>query len=321
MIIFSPPNAPCEEEYWEALIEGGEDGGRAAPPLPTEIVWRMLGVELLEPSEDQDCSWQAARCAMLEERWLDLPIVGYNRGGLLVDWNGRQGFVPASHLADLPAYSDEHEREEAMARRVGQVMRLKIIEVDPDRSRLVLSERATRSDEEHRQELLNALTPGEIRTGTVTNLCSFGAFVDLDGIEGLVHISEISWGRVDHPSDQLSPGQQIQVYVLNVDRERGRVGLSIKRARSDPWETLPERYQPGQVVKASITNIVEFGAFAQVEEGVEGLIHISEMGAGDCSHPSNVIQEGQMVYVRILNLDSERKRLGLSLRQTELLEH
>jgi small subunit ribosomal protein S1 len=321
MINFSPPNAPFEEGYWEALINGGESGGKAAPPIPSEDFWIGLDLSssLDEPKETLISSvediWERAMDAMRQEDLLKLPVVGYNRGGLLVDWDGCQGFVPSSHLADLSPYLDEKERENELQERLDQVLCLKVIEVDPGRSRLILSERATRSDEERRQMLLNQLNPGDIRKGRVTNLCSFGAFVDLGGVEGLVHISEISWGRVNHPSDVLRPGEEAEVYVLNVDEDRGRIGLSIKRALPDPWEGLEDRYHPGEMIDAVITNVVNFGAFAQVEDGVEGLIHVSELAEGSFLHPRNVVREGEHVRVRILNVDGNRRRLGLSLRR------
>jgi small subunit ribosomal protein S1 len=165
--------------------------------------------------------------------------------------------------------------------------------------------------------LLDSLSPGDICQGHVTNLCSFGAFVDLGGAEGLVHVSELSWGRVEHPSDVLEPAQPVEVYVLNVDRERGRVGLSIKRLRPDPWQFVEERYQVGQVLEVVVTHVVDFGAFARVEDGLEGLIHVSELAEGDFLHARNVVQEGDVVTVRILNIDGERRRMGLSLRQVE----
>lgn len=323
MSVFSSPQAPLEEEYWDALMRDGENSQLTAPPIPSNERW--LGLASSAPETESaareasaDDFWAAAFEAMNAETVLELPVVGYNRGGVLVSWNGTQGFVPASHLAELSAYLDETEREAALQETVGSSLCLKVIEVDPDRSRLILSERATRSDEENRQELLQQLEPGSIRQGTVTNLCSFGAFVDLSGVEGLVHISEISWGRVDHPSDVLSPGQEVEVYVLNVDNDRGRVGLSLKRAQPDPWEALEERYHPGQVVEAVVTNVVDFGAFAEVEEGVEGLIHVSELAEGRFVHPNNVVQEGDRVYARVLNVSSKRRRLGLSLRQVPI---
>jgi small subunit ribosomal protein S1 len=151
----------------------------------------------------------------------------------------------------------------------------------------------------------------------VANLCSFGAFVDLGGVEGLVHVSELSWGRIDHPGDVLEPDQSVEVYVLNVDRERGRVGLSVKRLRPDPWQSVEQRYHVGQTVESVVTNVVDFGAFARVEEGLEGLIHISELAEGNFLHPRNVVQEGDVVTVRVLNIDSEKRRMGLSLRRAE----
>jgi len=319
MLEFSPPEMPLEEEYWRALVEGGEYGGPAAPPASPQEVWRMLGLGTGDASPGSavvgpNGGWEEALRAMETEAVLELPVVGYNRGGLLVEWDGRQGFVPASHLEGLSTYVDEWEREQELRARLGQVLRLRVIEVDPERSRLVLSERATRADEARRQALIEQLQPGDIRKGRVTNLCSFGAFVDLGGVEGLVHVSEISWGRVGHPADLLRPGQEIEVFVLNVDQERGRVGLSIKRTRPDPWRSVDERYVVGQVVEGVVTNVVDFGAFVQVEEGIEGLIHVSEMAEGDFMDPYRAVREGQVVRARVIEVDGARHRLRLSLR-------
>jgi small subunit ribosomal protein S1 len=325
MITFSAPNAPCEEEYWESLIDDGEFSTTAAPPASATEIWATLGLaaaeELRTPTQGLAAlSWEEAARAMREETRLRLPVVGHNRGGVIVDWGGRQGFVPASHLEDLSPYLDEREREGELQSMVGRTLELKAIEVDPERNRLVLSERATRSDEELRQRILEHLVPGQVCSGHITNFCSFGAFVDLGGMEGLVHISEISWGRVHHPSDLLASGQTVDVYVLNVDRERGRIGLSIKRAQPDPWQTLEERYHTGQIVEAVITNVVDFGAFAQVEDGIEGLIHVSELAEGNFLHARSVVHEGEVVRARILNVDGRQRRLGLSLRQVEPVE-
>lgn len=318
---FLPADAPYTEEYWQTLVEEGECSHHTAPPADPESVWRGLGIgseaEALTapPSSPDDGRWTAAVRAMEEGAVLTLPVVGYNRGGLLVEWNGSQGFVPVSHLADLSPYLDEREREDALRTRVGQTLRLRVIEVDPERQRLVFSERATHSEEQRRKALLERLQPGDVCTGRVTNICSFGAFVDLGGLEGLIHISELSWNRVNHPAQVLRPGQEVQVSVLNVDRERGRVGLSLKRVQPDPWRTIEERYQVGQMVQGVITNVVEFGAFAQVEEGVEGLIHLSELAEGHFLHPRNVVREGMTVRMRVIYVDAARRRLGLSLRQ------
>jgi len=161
------------------------------------------------------------------------------------------------------------------------------------------------------------LRKGDICEGRVTNLCDFGAFVDLGGLEGLIHISELSWGRVGHPRDLLTRGDVIKVYVMEVNQDRGRVALSLKRLQPDPWETVEQRYHVGQMVEGVITNVVDFGAFACVEEGLEGLIHVSELAEGQFLHPRNVVQEGEHVRARILNIDGRARRLGLSLRQLE----
>ena len=200
---------------------------------------------------------------------------------------------------------------------VGARLRLKIIELDPDQNRFVLSERATSRDEDLRQTFLDRLSPGDICRGVVTNLCSFGAFVDLGGLEGLIHVSELSWGRVEHPKDVLETGQPVEVYVINVDRNRGRVGLSLKRLQPDPWLFVEERYQVGQVVEGVITHVVDFGAFARVEDGLEGLIHVSELADRDILNPRSVVNVGDTVKALVINVDSERRRMGLSLRQID----
>jgi small subunit ribosomal protein S1 len=200
---------------------------------------------------------------------------------------------------------------------VGDQIALKVIELDPARDRFVLSERASLLDENHRQDLLEILCPGDIRNGRVTNLCSFGAFVDMGGVEGLIHISELSWGRVDHPGDVLEPDQTVDVYVLNIDRDRSRVGLSLKRLQPDPWLSVEDRYHVGQLVEGVVTHVVDFGAFVRIEDGLEGLIHISELAEGQFLHPRNVVREGESVTTCVLNIDSDRRRMGLSLRRVE----
>jgi small subunit ribosomal protein S1 len=194
-------------------------------------------------------------------------------------------------------------------------LKLKVIELDSEEERFILSERVTTDEEQRRVELLSQMQPGKVHQGYVTNLCSFGAFIDLGGVEGLVHISELSWGRVDHPRDVLKRGQAVQVYVLNVDPAEGRVGLSLKRLQPDPWETVEKRYRTGQLIKGTVTNVVNFGAFARIEEGLEGLIHVSELAEGNFLHPRNVVQEGEIVIARVLSIDSRRRRMALSLRQ------
>ncbi len=307
--------SPPDEGYWEALLHDGENG-RAATLATQTDPWSKEALNVSAPvgpmvTEDK---WRDARETMERGEVLELPVVGCNRGGVLVGWNGLRGFVPASHLVSLSPFADEGERYSELRRLIGSRLRLKVIELDPEHGRFVLSERASRLDESRRQELLDTLHPGDICQGRVTSLCSFGAFVDLGGVEGLVHVSELSWGRVEHPSDALEPNQSVEVYVLNIDREHGRVGLSIKQLQPDPWQSVEERYHVDQVVEGIITHVVDFGAFTRVEEGLEGLIHVSELAEGNFFHPRNVVQEGDVVNARILSIDSERRRMGLSLR-------
>jgi small subunit ribosomal protein S1 len=313
-----PGSAPPDEMYWEALLHDAEEQGET--PKIDWAPWIEGGFDGPDPPAPvgpvvHEDPWEDARGAMERGEVLELPVVGCNRGGVLVQWNGLHGFVPASHLVSLSPSTDKTERRAELEQLIGTRLSLKIIELESEQQRFVLSERASRHDEYGRQESMDSLLPGDIHQGRVTNLCSFGAFVDLGGVEGLVHVSEISWGRVDHPGDVLKRGQEVEVYVINVDRERGRVGLSIRRLKPNPWQLVEENYHVGQVVKGVITHVVDFGAFARVEEGLEGLIHISELDEENVLHPRDVVQEGDIVNVHILSIDGEHRRMGLSLRQ------
>ncbi len=315
-----PASAPLSEAYWQALLREGERGP-AAPTVDPEDLWDQRvpnedeASEILTETVDAENLWQQARSAMDEGELLELPVVGSNRGGLLVGWNGLRGFVPASHLLEVPPSLDEQARQEELRRLVGSRLTLKIIELDPDQDRFVLSERATQDAGDGREALLSQLHPGDICHGRVTNLCSFGAFVDLGGFEGLVHISELSWGRVGHPSDVLEPGQQVEVHVLNVEPERERVGLSIKRLQPNPWQSVEDRYQVGDTVNGTITHVVDFGAFVRVEEGLEGLIHVSELASDKPCDPREILRAGNVVSVQVLSIDGPRRRMGLRLEE------
>ena len=245
---------------------------------------------------------------------IDLKAIGYNRGGLLVEWQSLRGFVPASQLIDFPSTSDEFTRKKLLMTRIGEVLPLRVIELSEEQNRLILSERAARALPGERADILTRLRSGDTVEGIVTNLCDFGAFVDLGGLEGLIHISELSWGRVGHPAEILERGQTVRAYVLEVSRDNGRIALSLKRLHPDPWETVGERYHIGETVEGVITNVVDFGAFARIEEGLEGLIHVSELAEGHFLHPRNVVSEGQHISARILSIDGRARRLGLSLR-------
>ncbi|MFQ6057541.1 MAG: 30S ribosomal protein S1 [Anaerolineae bacterium] len=262
--------------------------------------------------------WQRARELHEKGELFEGEVVGYNKGGLLVSFGRLQGFVPRSHIVNLGSRTKGSSPMERMAQLVGQRLPLKVIEVSRRRRRLILSERAAWREWRQRckERLLEELEPGQVRHGTVSSVCDFGAFVDLGGADGLIHVSELSWDRGLHPRQVLRAGQEVDVYILRVDRERKRIGLSLKRLRPDPWTTAEERYQVGQLVQGTVTNVVEFGAFARLEEGIEGLIHVSELAEENPVHPRQVVQEGDVLTLRVISLDAGRRRIGLSLKQT-----
>lgn len=312
---------PQEDEgYWQALLEQGEvaapwpSSPRPRRPAAIRAAGNAGGPSEKAPEATPSEEWQRLQEAMAKGEVLHLPVIGHNRGGLLVRCGSLEGFVPSSHLIDLPRQLQPAERLEELARRKGQELDLYVIEVDPAQQRLVLSQRSPRVANRS-GEALHAIRPGSILRGQVTNVCDFGAFVDLGGVEGLVHISEMSWGRVHHPADLLRAGQEVEVYVLSVDPAQERVALSLKRLHEDPWATVEERYRPGQIVQGVVTNVVDFGAFVKLEEGLEGLIHLSQLAEGEVQDPHELLHEGQEVTARILHIDGAHRRLGLSLRQ------
>ena len=316
------PSSP-DECYWAALLRDGENA-KGGHPVDTDVGGHLWDEHETGPSGTLDHplnyqashdDWMLAQRTYNDDKAVDLEVTGYNRGGLLVSWNSLRGFVPASQLNDFPVDVEEHVRRDTLAQYVGKHLRLRIIELDIDMNRLILSERAAQVEPGKRADILGSLSPGNVCRGVVTNLCDFGAFVDLGGLEGLIHISELSWGRVGHPRDVLGHGEEVEVYVMSVDQEQERVALSLKRLQPDPWASVEAKYQVGQVVEGVITNVVDFGAFACVEEGLEGLIHVSELAEGQFLHPRNVVNEGETIEARILNIDGQARRLGLSLRQ------
>lgn len=313
------PPLPPDESYWEALLhedDGAADGGTYAHPQGAwdDPVLAAEAARVRGPASTR-ADWEQVQRVFRDDTTVELRVVGYNRGGLLVEWNSLRGFVPASQLVDQTSGTDTQDRRQALSARVGQLIRVRVIEMEPAQNRLILSERAAQVVPGTRATILNTMQPGDVCSGRVTNLCDFGVFVDLGGVEGLVHISELSWGRVGHPSDVLKIGQTVRVYVMHVDRLQERVALSIKRLHPDPWQTVEQQYQVGQLVEGVVTNVVDFGAFVCIQEGLEGLIHVSELAEGHFLHPRNVVQEGQVVRARILNIDGRGRRLGLSLRR------
>ncbi|MHB0857262.1 MAG: 30S ribosomal protein S1 [Anaerolineae bacterium] len=278
----------------------------AGEPLVTDEAYQKL-----------DECWQAASQVFGDGDVVRAIVTGWNRGGLLVRWNDLQGFVPASQLKDVMLFEEDEGRDERIARWIGEVLRLKVIELDRSRNRLVFSERATAWGPKDGEHLLQEIEAGDVRRGYVSNLCDFGAFVDLGGVDGLIHLSELSWRRITHPRELLSIGHEVEVFVISVDKANRRIALSLKRLRPDPWTTVDTKYQVGQVVPATITNIVDFGAFAQIEDGLEGLVHVTEMCESKIGHPAELVSSHDSVRVRILRIDSANHRLGLSMRLEE----
>lgn len=315
----APAPLPPDEQYWEALLSQADNEAAISENVPDEE-WEYLE-KLNHPDNSTfyhagiNADWQAAEHSFNHDLTIQLLVIGYNRGGLLVEWNSLRGFVPASQLV---SYSLEVGHEESLNRCIGTKLNLRVIELSKSQNRLILSERAAQVQSGTRAKILEKLDVGATVEGIVTNICDFGAFIDLGGIEGLIHISELSWGRVEHPAEVLKSGQKVKAYVMSLDRDAGRIALSLKRLLPDPWATVEQRYQVGQQVYGQVTSVVDFGAFACLEEGLEGLIHISELAEGHFLHPRNVVREGEQVQVRILNIDSYARRIGLSLRAISL---
>ena len=305
---------PMDESWWEAIL--AEEEVRQFPPStrPQVQAVQRSKLEMLRPvAVDNGLDWEYAGKRFDLDEVVSLQVMSYNRGGLLVCGDRLQGFVPISHLVKIPLGKTDEEQERFLESYIGQMLQLKIIECDQERGRVVFSERAALAEAGSRNILLQRLKNGDCVKGSVTNITDFGIFVDLGGVEGLIHVSEISWGRVRHPADVVSMGDQVQVYVIGVDQERSRIALSLKRLNPNPWLAAETRYYPGCVTEAVITSILPFGAFARVEEGLDGLIHISELGA-DITDPFDVLHEGQIVQVRVLHVDATKQRLGLSLK-------
>jgi small subunit ribosomal protein S1 len=249
-------------------------------------------------------------------------VTDYNKGGLVVPFGKVRGFVPASQIDRFPRRLKPEEKQRRLAALVGQRLPLKVIEVDRRRRRLIFSELAGRRiwRRKQRQRLLNELCEGDVVRGTVSTLCNFGAFVDLGGADGLVHISELSWGRIRHPREVVRVGEEVNVYVLRLDRERNRIALSLKRLQPDPWTLIDEKYEVGQLVEAVVTKVVRFGAFVEIEPGLEGLLHVSEFADIAPRDPHDLLKEGDRLLVRVIRIQGWRQRMGLSLRQVSEAE-
>jgi small subunit ribosomal protein S1 len=294
-------------------------------------------VYVLQPESPEGHAVLSLRRAGLERKWramqerfdageiVEAKVIDHNKGGLIVDL-GVRGFVPISQIVDFPRRPrDEQPRDaaqeiaEKLQPFVGRTLRLKILEVNRKANRLILSEKVALYEErrEKRDELFSSLQVGQQVQGQVRSIAPFGVFVDLGGIDGLVHKSELSWNKVNNPETAYQIGDEVEAEVIDINHERGRISLSIRRLQPDPWQESVAKYKIGDVIEGTVTKLVNFGAFVRVEEGLEGLIHISELSNQRVAHPGDVVKEGETVNLKIISLDSERHRLGLSLKQAE----
>lgn len=278
----------------------------------------VVSINLARLNQD----WIRAEKMIESGEMIEVEVIGYNKGGAIVPFGRLRGFVPISHLSDMSASMGDRRRQQRLAQLRGETLPLKVIEVDRRRRRLVLSQREAQKewDSQRRAELLETIEEGQVITGRVSGLRDFGAFVNLGGADGLIHISQLAWHRVDHPREVLKIGQEIEVYVLRVDVESQRISLSRKKILPNPWDTVTERYHENQLVEGTITRLVDYGAFAEVEPGIEGLLHVSQLSRGTVENVGEVVQERETHLLRVVNIDKKRQRIGLSLKAVTAME-
>ncbi|MFL5748995.1 MAG: 30S ribosomal protein S1, partial [Chloroflexota bacterium] len=321
----------------EGDVSNRELDGRHAESQPQLNIGDTVLVYVLQPESQEGHAVLSLRRAGLERKWrsmqeqfeagliIEAPVIDHNKGGLIVDC-GIRGFVPISQIVDFPRRPQNDQPRDAaqeIAEKlqpfVGRKLRLKILEVNRKANRLILSEKVALYEErrEKRDELFSSLQVGQKVTGTVRSIAPFGVFIDLGGIDGLVHKSELSWNKVNNPEAGYKVGEEVEAEVIDINHERGRISLSIRRLQPDPWHSTVADFNVGDVIDGTVTKLVNFGAFVRVRDGLEGLIHISELSHQRVAHPGDVVHEGQQLKLKIISLDSERHRLGLSLKQAE----
>jgi small subunit ribosomal protein S1 len=309
-----------EEESSMQIVPGAEVTARVVEPITDEDLILMSVYEALS-EKDWD---RADEMLASEETWRG-KVTGYNRGGLLLKFHHLEAFLPASHLWDRSKrYLSGPERKEMLQSMIGQELVVKFIEVERDDNRLIASERLAREQrrEEAMRRLLNELREGQVVEGTVSGLAKFGAFVDLGGADGLIHISELSWEQVNHPREVVKVGDKVKVYVLNLDRENERISLSLKRLEPSPWMKAEEALSEGQLVSGVVTNVVDFGAFVALDDfQIEGLVHVSELSDPPPADPHDLVREGDRLVLRVLSIDPVRQRIALSWKSVAEWEH
>lgn len=322
----------------EGIIAGREFDALDPEALAEMTVGQDITVYVLTPEDREGNILLSLRRAMEVQDWknaianldsgemIECKIVGYNKGGLLVSFGRIRGFVPASQLSeDRRRRANGATPGDRWGGMVGEDIKVKTIEVDRGKNRLIMSERAAYSEimSARKDEVLDNLEIGQVITGRTVRLTNFGAFIDIGGIDGLVHLSELAWEHVAHPKDVLKVGEQVDVEVINIDKERGRVGLSRKKCQEDPWHVVAREYDEGQLVQGIVTKITNFGAFARLVDNpaIEGLLHISELVERRVKHPGEVVSEGDVLTLRIIRIEPDKRRLGLSLKQVEAEEY
>jgi small subunit ribosomal protein S1 len=272
----------------------------------------VASVSQARQSED----WIKVKTLMASGEVWEGVVVDANRGGVIVPFGSLRGFIPASHIADLPRGMSEDDRKNYMMNLVGQKITVKVIEVDRKRRRLILSQRDAqhRRRNQHKETLLEELQEGDVCRGVVSSLRDFGAFVDVGGADGLIHISELAWHRVGHPREVLSVGDEIDVFILRLDHDNKRIALSLKRMQPNPWALIDDLYHVGQLVEGVVSHVAQFGAFVSLDPGIEALLHINQIADQAPEDPAELLHEGDRLLMRIISIDSRRQRLGLSLK-------
>lgn len=316
----------------EGLITGREYENIPPDVLAKLQVGEEIDVFVIDPEDNSGNVVLSYRNALEANSWkqaedlkdsgdaIDSEIIKFNKGGLIVPVGTLMGFVPASQISLSRRATMSGETPEARwAKMVGEPITVRVIEVDRERRRLILSERAasTETREQVKERILEEIKEGDIKTGKVTSLADFGAFVNISGADGLVHLSEISWDRISKPDEVLKVGQEVKVKIISIDRDKKRIGLSIRALQDDPWSKQVAQFQVGQLVEGKITKLAPFGAFARLEGDVEGLIHISEISEKRIEHPKEVLKVGDNVTLRVIKIDADNHRIGLSLRRVD----
>jgi len=320
----------------EGVISGREFDSIPAEELAALKVGQEIPVYVISHDEGsattvlsyvrarEEVGWQEADELLASKKPIHSSIIGYNKGGLIVPVAGLRGFVPASQISlTRRAGSTGDTPEQRWGKMIGQEIDVCLIEIDRERHRLILSERAasTETHDSVKSRVIDGLVEGEAYTGRVTSLADFGAFVNINGADGLVHLSEISWEHIQNPSEVLKVGQEVKVKVITIDRAKKRIGLSIRQLQDDPWSDKAAKYKVGQLVEGKITQLTKFGAFARLDDDIEGLIHISEISEKRIDHPREVLHEGDELTLRVIKIDPANHRIGLSLRKVDSMAY